>query len=73
MRRRFSRKNRLILFRLAYGRCCECGRLLSREFHADHVQPWSRGGETSLRNGEALCSICNLAKGASDARNTERT
>lgn len=68
--RRFSRKDRMALYVLAQGRCAECGKPLDRTFHADHKKPWSRGGATTLSNGDALCSSCNLIKGANDARNT---
>lgn len=30
--------------------------------HADHVEPSSRGGPTSIANGQGLCVACNLAK-----------
>lgn len=32
--------------------------------HADHIHPHSRGGDTSIHNGQALCARCNLKKGA---------
>jgi len=32
--------------------------------HADHVHPHSRGGATSVGNGQALCAHHNLVKGA---------
>ena len=32
--------------------------------HGDHIQPWSQGGRTTLRNCQALCGSCNLRKGA---------
>tara|TARA_A100001011_G_C14218853_1_gene803340 strand:- start:51 stop:1355 length:1305 start_codon:yes stop_codon:yes gene_type:complete len=31
-------------------------------FHADHIVPHSRGGETKWQNGQALCIQCNLLK-----------
>jgi hypothetical protein len=31
-------------------------------FHADHIKPHSRGGETKWQNGQALCIQCNLSK-----------
>lgn len=65
MRRHFSRKERRHLFILARGLCCHCGRQLNRNFHADHAEPFARGGWTILPNGQALCPDCNLAKGSS--------
>lgn len=49
---------------IAGSRCQNCGRRLPRDFHADHVLPFAKGGRTVLRNGAALCLECNLAKGA---------
>ncbi|RKY53653.1 MAG: HNH endonuclease, partial [Candidatus Neomarinimicrobiota bacterium] len=30
---------------------------------ADHIIPWSKGGETTVENGQALCQRCNGSKG----------
>ncbi len=32
--------------------------------HGDHIEPWIRGGPTSLENCQALCGSCNLRKGS---------
>jgi hypothetical protein len=49
-------------------RCQICGRSpakdLGVELHVDHVVPWSKGGENIDDNLRALCSDCNLGKGA---------
>jgi hypothetical protein len=49
-------------------RCVACGRSPAKdpsvELHVDHITPWSRGGPTELWNLRALCSSCNLGKGA---------
>jgi superfamily II DNA or RNA helicase len=37
---------------------------LQAGWHADHVQPHSRQGETDVINGQALCPPCNLTKGS---------
>ena len=34
------------------------------EMHADHIIPWSKGGHTTLENGQMLCREHNLAKGS---------
>lgn len=40
-----------------------CGiAITSRQAHADHIVPFSRGGETTLINAQALCISCNLRK-----------
>ena len=64
MKRRFSNRQRMVLALRAGGACERCGNRLGREFHADHVQPFSKGGATTLNNGQALCASCNLRKGA---------
>jgi superfamily II DNA or RNA helicase len=48
---------------LAGGQCKSCGVRLKKDFHGDHIVPFSKGGETTIRNGQALCSKCNLKKG----------
>jgi len=63
MKRLFSRKSRRYLSILAGGACATCGKELKGELHADHIRPFSRGGETILANGQALCPQCNLKKG----------
>lgn len=30
--------------------------------HADHIKPWSRGGDTILENLQTLCQKCNIGK-----------
>lgn len=63
-RRLFSRREKAILYLLAGGRCQSCSRLLPDDWHGDHKNPYSLGGETDLLNGQALCPPCNLRKGA---------
>lgn len=63
-RRFFSSREHVALFLAADGRCAECGIELEPGWHADHVDPHSRGGATDVVNGQALCPRCNLKKGA---------
>jgi hypothetical protein len=35
-------------------------------WHADHKIPWSRGGTTTVENGQVCCPSCNLSKGATE-------
>lgn len=62
--RYFSPIQKLAILKRA-GHCCElCGEKLSPDnFHADHKIPYSLGGKTTVYNGQALCSTCNLKKG----------
>lgn len=64
-RRRFADNERTALYWVEGGRCARCGAELEPGWHADHVVPWSAGGETDVVNGQALCPACNLDKGAS--------
>jgi len=63
VRRFFSSRQRLILALLSSGKCSLCGVKLRGVFHADHKIPFSQSGPTTLRNGQALCTRCNLKKG----------
>lgn len=63
--RRFNRSQRTALYLAQDGCCAECGAVLDRGWHADHVQPHSRHGVTDVVNGQALCPPCNLKKGSS--------
>lgn len=46
------------------GVCYLCGKILQLDWHVDHVQPISRGGEDTLSNVLPACPACNLSKGA---------
>lgn len=64
MNRRFNRRQRRVLAWVAGGYCKRCNERLLSHFHADHIVPYSKGGETVTNNGQALCSRCNLEKGS---------
>ena len=50
---------------VAQGRVCAlCGEVMEGEIHADHIQPFSKGGTTKMENGQAVHASCNLKKGA---------
>ncbi len=63
--RAFNADERYVLWLLSGKKCSNCSRELSSpsDSHADHVIPHSKGGHTSLENGQALCIECNLKKG----------
>lgn len=58
----FSKVQRSTLYQLAGGKCEMCGCVLDDEWHADHIIPYSKGGETIITNGQALCPPCNQSK-----------
>ena len=65
--RTFSFEQRLAIFRLGSGRCqikthCAGEKLSWGEWHADHINPYSHGGKTTVANGQIGCPSCNLAK-----------
>ena len=67
--RTFSRADKSVLLARAGGRCEHHSLLSGRcdqtvRLEADHVHPHSRGGWTSLANGQALCRRHNKAKAA---------
>ena len=62
-RRRFNSAERVALWLAADGRCQSCGIELQPGWHADHVNPYSKGGPTDVINGAALCPSCNMKKG----------
>src|ERR1039457_5901253 len=46
--------------------CQMCGASPAKDpnviLHADHIKPWSKGGETVLGNLRTLCLKCNIGK-----------
>lgn len=46
--------------------CRMCGASPAKDsavvLHADHMEPWSKGGETVLDNLQTLCAMCNIGK-----------
>ena len=68
-RRRFSGRERAAILARAGGRCEAHSWLLGRcrqteGLQIDHVHPHSRGGSTSIENGQALCARHNKRKSA---------
>ena len=63
----FYSEQRTKIYETSSGCCAICGIELSRtNFHADHIIPYAQGGQTTLENGQALCTRCNREKGASN-------
>lgn len=54
------------------GKCCQvkthCDGMECDwdNWHADHKAPWSKGGATTVENGQVCCPSCNLSKGATE-------
>lgn len=63
--RDFTEVERIAIYRKNDGICQNCREKVEYgDFHADHINPHSRGGKTTIENGQVLCSKCNLSKGA---------
>lgn len=52
------------IFKRDNYRCVVCGNGLHNgyEIHADHIKPQAKGGASTLKNGQTLCSEHNLMK-----------
>ena len=65
--RDFTHEQRLAIYRKDHCRCqikshCNGERLGWSGWHADHIIPYSKGGTTTVDNGQVSCPECNLAK-----------
>ena len=68
--RQFTENERRTLYERQSGVCPMCRaegkdkHWEIEEMHADHIIPWSKGGHTTLDNGQMLCRDHNLQKSA---------
>ena len=60
----FSTAVKEAIFKKDNYRCQSClnGRHNGYELHADHMTPQARGGNSTVENGQTLCSECNMLK-----------
>lgn len=60
----FSNAEKEAIFARDGYRCviCGAGENEGYELHADHVKPVDRGGESTVENGQTLCSMHNMRK-----------
>ena len=63
--RAFDKRDARAAYERQKGICPICKKHFKiEEMHADHINPWSRGGHTTPDNCQMLCRDCNLKKGA---------
>ena len=63
--RQFLPRDKRATYESQGGKCNICKKKIAMaEAHADHKEPWSEGGKTTLDNCQVLCRECNLSKGA---------
>ena len=63
--RTVSPKVRFRIFERDNFTCVYCGcRANTENLHVDHIEPYSKGGKTTLDNLVTSCSTCNIGKGA---------
>lgn len=62
----FTKEHKQILWNKTKDQKCPVCRvkLSWHDVHIDHITPHSKGGRTSISNGQLLCSKCNQIKGA---------
>lgn len=69
--RGFADQQKLTVFRRDKGICqvrkkCKGVKVTWDAWHCDHKKAWSKGGKTTVENGQVACTACNLSKGGND-------
>ena len=67
--RLFSAQERYVLWKRQNGKCVTTNKIIPEseinddtKWHADHIVPYSKGGKTSLDNGQLIDRLSNLQK-----------
>lgn len=63
-RRRFTGRQRSVIWMASEGRCADCGVELEQGWEAHHVERHADGGPTNELNGQALCKPCHQRRHA---------
>ena len=61
--RAFDNRMKRTAYEKQKGFCAKCGKHFElEEMEADHITPWSKGGQTIAENCQMLCKECNRRK-----------
>jgi len=66
--RNFTHVQKITIFRRDKGFCqvkmkCDGKKITWDNWECDHIKPWSKGGPTTVENGQVACPECNASKG----------
>ncbi len=66
--RNFTHVQKITIFRRDRGLCqvkmkCNGKKITWDNWECDHIKPWSKGGPTTVENGQVACPECNASKG----------
>ena len=64
VRKQPTPKQRALIYKKTGGTCHVCGDRVGRVWHADHVVPHYRGGDSTIENFLPICSVCNRLRWA---------
>lgn len=62
-RKPISNSLRIAVYKRSNFQCVKCGENDIEKLTLDHINPFSKGGEDTLENLQALCKSCNSRKG----------
>ena len=74
----FTDEQRIIIWRRDKETCqlkikCNGKKCDWENWEADHIIPWSKGGKTTIENGQVACPECNKAKSNNEQTNNDAT
>jgi nitrate/TMAO reductase-like tetraheme cytochrome c subunit len=58
-RRTFTQTQKKEILAQQGFKCARCHRKLDVAYHFHHAKAWAVGGETTVKNGRALCANCH--------------
>ena len=69
--RLFTEDQRIAIYHKDKGICQLCGEVVDfdNDYEADHIIPFSKGGKTTVENGQTTHKLCNIKKGNRSSNN----